>query len=391
MPFSLTREQLYDLIWSEPLQRLSQQIGISDVGIAKHCRNIGVPIPERGYWNKVHAGKKVTKAELSPRDLGTINRIEMKGTLEPGLLTRIKGEPGVDSAPESIEVLTERFRKRLGTVTAPRNLTRTHPVIEKLLKRDELIRQKRATERYYWRDPQFESAFERRRLRILNGLFLGFEKVGGGGWIRDAEARELHSHVGHAGVSFELDHTGRKVNGRRPAPAEGNTKLVLSVSINGTPLPVTTQWEDKEGNPLENQMTEIVVGMAVAGEHLHRRWIEQVEAWERERREREERDAREKREAAERRERERLAAIRQARIDGLVGDATGWKNARLIREYVAAVRNMDVENREELEAWAQWALAEADRQDPIVSGRIAASFRRESAVSADDDAEKAVD
>jgi hypothetical protein len=99
MPFSLTREQLYDLVWSEPLQRLSQQIGISDVGIAKHCRNIGVPIPERGYWNNLHAGKKVTKAELSPRDLGTINRIEMKGTLEPGLLTRIRRSLKADVGP----------------------------------------------------------------------------------------------------------------------------------------------------------------------------------------------------------------------------------------------------------------------------------------------------
>jgi hypothetical protein len=195
--------------------------------------------------------------------------------------------------------------------------------------------------------------------------------------------------VGHAGVSFELDNTGRKVNGRRPAPApaEANTKLVLSISVNGTPLAVTTQWEDQEGNPLESQMTEIVVGMAVAGEHLHRRWIEQVEAWEQERREREEREAREKREAAERRERERLAAIRQARIDGLVGDAISWKNARMIREYVAAVQSVDVENREELEAWAQWALSEADRQDPIASGRIATSFRLGDA-NADDDAEE---
>jgi len=43
MTFRLPREQLYDLVWSEPMQRLSQQIGISDVAIAKHCRRVGVP------------------------------------------------------------------------------------------------------------------------------------------------------------------------------------------------------------------------------------------------------------------------------------------------------------------------------------------------------------
>ncbi|WP_457797052.1 hypothetical protein [Methylocystis sp. S23] len=50
MTFRITREQLYDLVWSESMQNLSKQIGISDVAIAKHCRKLGVPTPERGYW-----------------------------------------------------------------------------------------------------------------------------------------------------------------------------------------------------------------------------------------------------------------------------------------------------------------------------------------------------
>ena len=61
MTFTLTREQLYDLVWSEPMQRLAKKIGISDVAIAKHCRKLGVPVPERGYWNKLQVGKPVTK------------------------------------------------------------------------------------------------------------------------------------------------------------------------------------------------------------------------------------------------------------------------------------------------------------------------------------------
>jgi hypothetical protein len=90
MPFTLTREQLYNLVWSEPLQRLGKQIGISDVGLAKQCRNIRVPLPVTGYWNKLHAGKQVTKSELTPRDLGTVRCVEMKGSLGPELLGRIK-------------------------------------------------------------------------------------------------------------------------------------------------------------------------------------------------------------------------------------------------------------------------------------------------------------
>jgi hypothetical protein len=71
----LTREQLYELVWSEAMSRLCKAIGISDVAIAKHCRKADVPIPERGYWNKLHAGQKVTRTALPPRDLATINVI----------------------------------------------------------------------------------------------------------------------------------------------------------------------------------------------------------------------------------------------------------------------------------------------------------------------------
>ena len=65
MTFTLTGEQLYDLVWSEPMQRLAEQSGISDVAIAKHCHKLGLPVPERGYWNKLQvmrAGDEETHA-----------------------------------------------------------------------------------------------------------------------------------------------------------------------------------------------------------------------------------------------------------------------------------------------------------------------------------------
>jgi hypothetical protein len=56
----LTRHQLYDLIWSEPLLTLAKKYNISDVGLRKMCVRLYIPLPEIGYWNKVKAGKKVT-------------------------------------------------------------------------------------------------------------------------------------------------------------------------------------------------------------------------------------------------------------------------------------------------------------------------------------------
>ena len=55
-----------------------------------------VPVPHWGYWNKLQAGKRAVKVGLPERDLVTLNRIEMSGTLPPELRQRIKGEPGKD-------------------------------------------------------------------------------------------------------------------------------------------------------------------------------------------------------------------------------------------------------------------------------------------------------
>jgi hypothetical protein len=371
MTFVLTRDQLYDLVWSEPMQRLSKQIGISDVAIAKHCRKVGVPVPERGYWNKLQAGKPVVKARLTERDLVTINRIEMSGNLTPKLRGRFKGEPGKDlEEADTFDVRTERLRKRLGAVTVPRNFSRVHPAIATLLKKDEILRQKTVNSPYSfsWDQPKFDTPFERRRLLFLNGLFLGFEKVGGRAWLRGPTAREHAIDMANFTVHFTLEKAGHGRNGRgrgSSSASEAAETMFLSVCEHGVPPPgVTVRWQDQKGNLLEKQLAEVIVGMAVAAEHMRRQWREQQAKWERERREQEEREARRRKEEAEKRERERLVAIEREKVDALIRDAENWRRAGVIRSYVEARRAASPEDAE-IEAWAAWALSEAGKLDPM--------------------------
>ena len=51
-----TADTLRELVWQMPTSQLSKQLGVSDVAIAKHCRNLGIPKPPRGYWSKVQSG-----------------------------------------------------------------------------------------------------------------------------------------------------------------------------------------------------------------------------------------------------------------------------------------------------------------------------------------------
>jgi hypothetical protein len=55
------REVLYEEVWARPMQTLAAKYGISDVGLAKACRKLRVPLPGRGYWAKKAVGKKLPK------------------------------------------------------------------------------------------------------------------------------------------------------------------------------------------------------------------------------------------------------------------------------------------------------------------------------------------
>ena len=71
----LKRSQLYDLVWSKPMLQLAEELGISDRGLAKKCKRHKVPVPYRGYWAKIEAGKKARKYPLPKSDNDYLDHI----------------------------------------------------------------------------------------------------------------------------------------------------------------------------------------------------------------------------------------------------------------------------------------------------------------------------
>jgi len=53
----LTREQLYKLVWSEPMIKVADRYGVSSSYMARVFTLLNVPRPERGYWAKLAVGK----------------------------------------------------------------------------------------------------------------------------------------------------------------------------------------------------------------------------------------------------------------------------------------------------------------------------------------------
>lgn len=61
---SFEREKLFDEVWATPVTSLAKKYGLSDVGLRKICVTLDVPLPPRGHWAKLAAGKSVPKPEL---------------------------------------------------------------------------------------------------------------------------------------------------------------------------------------------------------------------------------------------------------------------------------------------------------------------------------------
>src|SRR5258708_37847104 len=103
---SISRETLYEQVWSKPISNLAQQYGITGNGLKKICRRAGVPVPPRGHWAKLRAGKRVVRYRLPPAQEGTPPDVR---TVRP---------PPKPAAPSPAPIAVE-LQQRLGREKKP--------------------------------------------------------------------------------------------------------------------------------------------------------------------------------------------------------------------------------------------------------------------------------
>jgi hypothetical protein len=63
---NVTREHLFEEIWTEPMTTVAKRYGVSSNYLARICERLKVPRPPRGYWAKVKGAKTVRRAVLPP-------------------------------------------------------------------------------------------------------------------------------------------------------------------------------------------------------------------------------------------------------------------------------------------------------------------------------------
>ena len=67
----VSREALYEMVWSEPMLRVAARLGVSSSYMARVCTLLNVPRPERGYWAKLAVGKAPKQPPLPELALAT--------------------------------------------------------------------------------------------------------------------------------------------------------------------------------------------------------------------------------------------------------------------------------------------------------------------------------
>ncbi|MGY2932024.1 hypothetical protein ACVWZ6_001626 [Bradyrhizobium sp. GM6.1] len=239
---TISREALYDLVWTEPVRTIAQRMGVSDVWLKKCCSKADIPVPNRGYWTKLRADKKVIRQKLPPRPPGVATDVTI-GTGPRSYPSAPNPEAELAAPPpteptfaESIEAAAARVDQSLGKVRFVRDLGSAHSLIRHLLDEDALRRLKPSDAPYKLRysEPFFDSPFERRRLRILNNLFLVLTKGGHQPWTGE-QARNVGVTLGSQKISFTLDHPRARTqaNGRIQTPHEAYETLRLEIPATG--------------------------------------------------------------------------------------------------------------------------------------------------------------
>jgi len=275
----LSRKELYELVWSEPMKILAPRFGVSDVALRKACARAEIPTPGPGHWAKKAARKNTSQEAFPERPPGMDDEVLIgagqgywhSGWNEEELRGPLPPPPEFE---EPVERVHERIAKTVGKLTVPREVRTWHPALEKLLKEDEQRRERQRASSFpsSWDAPLFDTPFERRRLRVLNTLVLGAGTMNGKPAIGDHEARSIHFSFYQRQVGIRLDRLKRPRRRGYAANTPDVDEAKLSLSILHSPGSENERiaWQDDEQGKVETRITEIAIQIILTAELQYR-------------------------------------------------------------------------------------------------------------------------
>ncbi len=377
----ITREELYEQVWQEPMTKLAKKYNISDVGLAKICKKMEIEKPWLGYWAKVQHGIKVKRPNLKKasekcqqvvllsklrKEIKPISTVIIKAEANEFLpenqikvsndltdchkLTAITEKRFKNSKPHSFGVLLPNSNRHLDIRVCKNSLNRALRIFDAII---------RAAE-----NRGFSIVLKEVQNKFITVFQVHGEKIHV--HIEEKPAREPHQLS-----DIEKDKLRRKQkyekNGSsgmswseysdvmfwRPPQYDYFPSGNLFFKIDNLLWSGTQQtWSDGKTQRLEDLLNKIMVGLVAAAEHF------KIERAEKERREKE---WEERRKILEREKEERIEE--QRKIQKLKDQANAWDEYKKMKAYIEVLKKTASDQK--TKEWIDWAEGYLTKNSPI--------------------------
>jgi hypothetical protein len=356
---SLTRDELYALVWTEPIQKIAPRYNISDRGLGKLCARHGIPVPQRGWWAKKRAGQRVRRIPLPPIASGQSTAIVIEPQQAPTPM-----EPPPPPPPLAPEIAVER--DPVNAIVVDENAKLTHPLVRDAAAelrsgrpdRDGMVRTPRG-----YVDVRVSKGSVSRALRVLQALFRALEPRGYTVAVEDGKT--FISVLGESYRVFMKERLRRIVRDLTPEehkrrcegldvfPYELVPTGELALHLDSWPSRAVADRKKARLEDLLNEFIELLVERAYADKAAQAKRDE---------------EAARTREAAERRRQEEIRnRTEEARRDHFDELVEHWRLNRERRAFLAELRAAarDVQPGSEVAQWFEWAEVFIDSTDVV--------------------------
>lgn len=350
---TLTRQELYDLVWENPLSKLAKKYNLSDNGLRKVCKKLDIPLPKNGYWQKMQYNKKVTKEKLPVN-----NSVENSITLK----FRDSSETIIEGIENELNQLTKEIKNELKEIII---------VPEKLTKPLQLISD--AKNDLKTKEPSWYHNIKgllntsvgilnitvspqnvKRALLFMDIFIKAIQKRGHKIILKEGTKIVIDDVLLDIGLRERLKRT--IVKGTHWDSTELHPSNILSLRLDTYP-PI--EWTDTNKSKIEDKIPNIIAKLELQAIKEKNQAIErEIRHLEYERQRKIEADFK------ARKEQEII------RTKKLFSDAEKFDKATIYRNFIEATEQKAIKENnltEELKEWLKWANEKADWFDPFTN------------------------
>jgi hypothetical protein len=334
---TLTREELYQMVWDMPITDIAKRYTISDVGFRKLCIRLNIPFPKSGDWTKIRSGHFVERPELP---------ITYHGKDYVELEERPPEKP-VKQVSE-LDMLIKQISREKLPFKVPERLTRPDLLIvaakASLAKLTDANFPGMAVTAKGQLDIRVTTGNAGRALRFMDTL-IKCVRARGYRYSVEADGNYVIIREIKLRVNFRERTSRIRVHDKPYQEYEWqpNGNLVFRLDSR-----LKAEWQDLKTQLLEDQLPKVLAKLELAAkqeeEYLANARVWQ-DNWELQRKAQAQWDAQQRKELNDFKE--------------LVNRAKQWKQANLLREYLSAVPYPDSD-------WLAWAQHKVNWLDPFV-------------------------